>query len=242
MKNALRLYITFIPTRILPWIMFIVYPAVAILLSIASAGAYPETYIVIGIVFVPIVYVVENLLSLVMFREFESKEPVRFEYMHSSVKGMRAFATVMKADIVRRFIMIMLIFALPAMLQGILHIGETAEITWEIEGEEGIPFMSPANNILIAFVLLSIIELMGYIVKRVSSSAVMFVVIFMGYGIVMYWTMAAFDIPGKLMPAAIIVAALIYLVIALSTYKSVMKHEEGKFYDGNDIENVMRDG
>lgn len=231
MKNAIRLYITFIPTRILPWIMFLVYPVIAILLSTASAVDYPATFIAIGIVLIPVVYVVENLFSLVMFREFESKEPVRFEYMHSSVKGMRAFAAVMKADIIRRFVMIMLIFILPALLQSVLHIGETAEITWEIEGEEGIPFMSPANNILIAFVLLSVIELMGYIVKRVSSSAVLFVAIFMGYGIVMYWAMAAFGIPGKLMPAAIIVSALIYLVIVVSTYKSVMKREEGKFYD-----------
>ena len=228
MKNALRLYTTFIPTRVLPWIMLLIYPAIAVLLSISIGGGYLATEFLM----ITIVYILENLFSLVMFREFESKEPVRFEYMHSSERGMRLFANVIKMDTARRFIIVILVFMLPVLLYNGLHMGGAAGITLEIDGEEAISVISPMYNLLLSFAMLSVLELIGYIIKRIRSATVIVLVLFMGYGIMMAAGMMMFGIPEKLLLASVVLAALIYLLIVILISKAVMKHEKEKFYDG----------
>lgn len=228
MKNTIRLYTTFIPTRVLPWVMLLIYPAIAVLLSISIGGGYLATELLM----IPIVYILENLFSLVMFREFESKEPVRFEYMHSSDRGMGLFAKVIKVDILRRFIIVMLVFMLPVLLYSGLHMGGTTGISLEIDGEEAISVISPMYNLLLSFAMLSVLELIGYIIKRIRSATVIVLVLFMGYGIMMAAGMMMFGIPEKLLPAAADVSGFVYLLIAVIAYKAVMKHENEKFYDG----------
>lgn len=228
MKNTIRLYTTFIPTRVLPWVMLLIYPAIAVLLSISIGGGYLATEFLM----IPIVYILENLFSLVMFREFESKEPVRFEYMYSSERGMRLFANVIKMDTARRFIIVILVFMLPVLLYNGLHMGGAAGITLEIDGEEAISVISPMYNVLLSFAMLSVLELMGYIIKRIRSATVTFLVLFMNYGIMMAAGMMLFGIPEKLLSAAVVVSGFVYLLIAVLVYKAVMKHENEKFYDG----------
>ena len=228
MKNTMRLYTTFIPTRVLPWVMLLIYPAIAVLMSISIGGGYLATEFLM----IPVVYILENLFSLVMFREFESKEPVRFEYIHSSERGMRLFSNVIKVDAARRFIIVVLVFMLPVLLYNGLHMGGAAGITLEIDGEEAISVISPMCNMLLSFAMLSVLELMGYIIKRIRSAAVMLLVLFVGYGIMMAAGMMLFGIPEKLLPAAAAVSGFVYLLIVVFGYKAVMKHENEKFYDG----------
>ncbi|MBR1598920.1 MAG: hypothetical protein IJ661_08425 [Lachnospiraceae bacterium] len=226
MKNALRLYITFIPTRVLPWLVLVVYPIVITLLSITSGGYLWTEFLVM-----PFVYMVELLLALIMFRELESKEPVRIEYIHSSAKGMHAFGSVMMADIIRRFITALIIFMTPAVWYGGLHMGGSGRITLEIDGETAIENVSPLCNMLVIFALLSVIELVGYLIKRIRSGALVLTAAIIGYIILTAFGFTPFGIPGKLLPAAVVVAALIYLLIVILIYKAVMKHEKEKYYD-----------
>ena len=227
MKNALRLYKTFIPTRVLPWVVLVVYPVVITLLSIASGGYLWTEFLVM-----PFVYMVELLLALIMFRELESKEPVRIEYIHSSERGMHAFGSVMKADIIRRFITALIIFMTPTVWYGGLHMGNASGIILEIDGETAIADVSPLCNMLVTFAILSMIEFVGYLIKRIRSGALVLIAAFIGYIILTVFGFAPFGIPDKLLPAAVVVAALIYLLIGTLIYKTVMKHEKEKYYDG----------
>ena len=226
MKDALRLYITFIPTRVLPWVVLVLYPVVITLLSITSGG-----YLWTEFLIMPLVYMLELLLATIMFRDFESKESVRIEYMQSSDKGMNAVGSVMKADIIRRFITALIIFMLPFILYDGLHMRGASGITLEIDGERAVEDVSPLCNLLVIFAVLSMIELVGYLIKRIRSGAFVLIAAFIGYIILTAFGIMTFGIPDKLLPAAVAVAALIYILIVILIYKAVMKHEKEKYYD-----------
>lgn len=228
MKNALRLYMTFIPTRILPWVIFVIYPVVVTLLSITGGGyLWKEIYIA------TIVYIVEVIMSGAMFREFESKEPVRFDYIHSSERGMKVFGSVMKADVIRRFITSLIIFMLPVVWYDVLHMGYTSEFISEVN--EGIPAISPMSNMMLLFVALTAMEVIVYLFKRLRSAALISLFSFIAYIFLMYVNIMLLILPeilpAMLMIVADVITAAIYVLVVVFLYRDVMKCEKRKLYE-----------
>jgi hypothetical protein len=200
MKNAVFLYTTFIPTRILKWIVYLIYPAVLMMMS----AAFGKFLIGHTLIIVPVIYVIEIVLNILMFKEIASNEPVRIEYMHTSDKGVGLFGDVMKVDAVRRLITVCAIM----MVSG----------DW-------------LHNITGAFMFLTVIEVEVWLARKLKGITVIFLLACAGYFLSVGTGFVTFYVPDRMAAVLLAVSIAVYITVIVLCYRNVMKSEVSKFSD-----------
>lgn len=200
MKNAVFLYTTFIPTRILKWIVYLIYPAVLMMMS----AAFGKFLIGHTLIIVPVIYVIEIVLNILMFKEIASNEPVRIEYMHTSDKGVGLFGDVMKVDAVRRLITVCAIM----MVSG----------DW-------------LHNITGAFMFLTVIEVEVWLARKLKGITVIFLLAWAGYFLSVGTGFVTFYVPDRMAAVLLAVSIAVYITVIVLCYRNVMKSEVSKFSD-----------
>ena len=200
MKNAVFLYTTFIPTRILKWIVYLIYPAVLMMMS----AAFGKFLIGHTLIIVPVIYVIEIVLNILMFKEIASNEPVRIEYMHTSDKGVGLFGDVMKVDAVRRLITVCAIM----MVSG----------DW-------------LHNITGAFMFLTVIEVEVWLARKLKGITVIFLLAWTGYFLSVGTGFVTFYVPDRMAAVLLAVSIAVYITVIVLCYRNVMKSEVSKFSD-----------
>jgi hypothetical protein len=200
MKNAVFLYTTFIPTRILKWIVYLIYPAVLMMMS----AAFGKFLIGHTLIIIPVIYVIEIVLNILMFKEIASNEPVRIEYMHTSDKGVGLFGDVMKVDAVRRLITVCAIM----MVSG----------DW-------------LHNITGAFMFLTVIEVEVWLARKLKGITVIFLLAWAGYFLSVGTGFVTFYVPDRMAAVLMAVSIVVYITVIVLCYRNVMKSEVSKFSD-----------
>lgn len=200
MKNAVFLYTTFIPTRILKWIVYLIYPAVLMMMS----AAFGNFLIGHTLIIIPVIYVIEIVLNILMFKEIASNEPVRIEYMHTSDKGVGLFGDVMKVDAVRRLITVCAIM----MVSG----------DW-------------LHNITGAFMFLTVIEVEVWLARKLKGITVIFLLAWAGYFLSVGTGFVTFYVPDRMAAVFLAVSIAVYITVIVLCYRNVMKSEVSKFSD-----------
>ena len=200
MKNAVFLYTTFIPTRILKWIVYLIYPAVLMMMS----AAFGKFLIGHTLIIIPVIYVIEIVLNILMFKEIASNEPVRIEYMHTSDKGVGLFGDVMKVDAVRRLITVCAIM----MVSG----------DW-------------LHNITGAFMFLTVIEVEVWLARKLKGITVIFLLAWTGYFLSVGTGFVTFYVPDRMAAVLLAVSIAVYITVIVLCYRNVMKSEVSKFSD-----------
>lgn len=200
MKNAVFLYTTFIPTRILKWIVYLIYPAVLMMMS----AAFGKFLIGHTLIIIPVIYVIEIVLNILMFKEIASNEPVRIEYMHTSDKGVGLFGDVMKVDAVRRLITVCAIM----MVSG----------DW-------------LHNITGAFMFLTVIEVEVWLARKLKGITVIFLLAWAGYFLSVGTGFVTFYVPDRMAAVLLAVSIAVYITVIVLCYRNVMKSEVSKFSD-----------
>lgn len=200
MKNAVFLYTTFIPTRILKWIVYLIYPAVLMMMS----AAFGKFLIGHTLIIILVIYVIEIVLNILMFKEIASNEPVRIEYMHTSDKGVGLFGDVMKVDAVRRLITVCAIM----MVSG----------DW-------------LHNITGAFIFLTVIEVEVWLARKLKGITVIFLLAWAGYFLSVGTGFVTFYVPDRMAAVLVAVSIAVYITVIVLCYRNVMKSEVSKFSD-----------
>ncbi len=232
MKNAIKLYTTFIPTKILKWIVYLVYP-LSLMIMLATFG---RNYLFYGYIIMPLIFWVELMLNNLMFKEITTKAPVRIEYMHTSDKGVRLLFDVLKVDVIRRFVTVCAIGMMPVIYTKLFHPDSIAPNPYVVYGETISETLSSLYYLLATLLLAIIIEIDLWIARNAKSGiAIFFLIGFMGYmacvesgimlGFMVSW------LGEKWCFVAVVIAIVVYALVVTFSYKNIMKSEERKFFD-----------
>ena len=227
MRNAIKLYTTFIPSKILKWIVYLVYPLTMMWMSAAIGG----NYLFYALIVMPLAFVIEIIINVLMFKEIATKDPVRIEYIHTSDKGISLFGDVLKVDVIRRFVTILAIMMMPAIYTKLFQPDGVAAVSLTVDDKTVIEAANPLYFFVAAFMLLIIIEIDVWIARKVKSGIVDFLLSFFGYMVCVELGMMVFGFPEKMLIIATVIAVIIYALVITSCYSNIMKTEERKFYD-----------
>lgn len=232
MKNAIKLYTTFIPTKILKWIVYLVYPLSLMMMS----ATFGRNYLFYGYIIMPLIFWVELMLNNLMFKEITTKAPVRIEYMHTSDKGVHLLFDVLKVDVIRRFVTVCAIGMMPVIYTKLFHPDSIAPNPYVVYGETISETLSSLYYLLATLLLAIIIEIDLWIARNAKSGiAIFFLICFMGYmacvvlgimlGVMVSW------LGEKWYFVAVVISIVVYALVVTFSYKNIMKSEERKFFD-----------
>lgn len=231
MKNVIRLYTTFIPTRILPWIVYLVYPLLMMAVSVWLGVGF------LGFLMLPAIYCITVALNFIMFRGFEAKDPVRVEFLHTSEKGISLFRGMMLFDAARRFVTVCLIVMAPVVYDGISgrEVVGFALLPDELEMAPG--SMNPLARVLLVFALLIICELVIWVTRISALNAYVMLLFWMGQMFCVWVSTMIYNIysiggvPELFVLFVTLAFGIIYFIVVKLTYGDLVRREKEKYYD-----------
>lgn len=227
MEKAIYLYTTFIPSLLLKWIVYLVYPLTMIGISATMGGNYSFFALIV----MPLTFGIENIINAIMFKEIATKNPVRIEYMHTSGKGISLFGDVLKVDIIRRFLTVCIVMMTPVVYTKLFRVDGVAALELRVNGRTVIDATNSLYFLMAALILVIIIEIDVWIARKSKSGIVHFLSVFIGYMLCVDMGRTVFAFSEKMLIIAFVIAIVVYVLVVTFSYKNIMKSEERKFFD-----------